>query len=89
MLKRPRYQIRCLYQEYRLATNTTAAKIGNKVLMKMPSNWAKKPRPRLAPNAPRAGKHDAQPAAAINVPIAPALSVKKDSDFMLNASLRS
>lgn len=36
--------------------------------MKRPSNWARKPRPIVAPKKPSSGKHDAQPIAETMTP---------------------
>lgn len=54
-----------------------AAKRGRSVLIKVPSYCAKKPSPNAFAKDPSAGKHDAQPIAAVSVPKDPVLSDKR------------
>jgi len=69
----------CDHQETKAATSATAANSGSKVLMKTPSNCAKKPIPKVDPRAPSTGKHDAHPIAETIAPSAPSFSVSIDN----------
>lgn len=77
-----RYQVLWDRKASRLAPRAIVANTGNRVLMKIPSNCARKPSPAAAASEPRAGKQETQPIAAINVPSAPVLSNKRLNQFI-------
>ena len=74
---KPRYQILCVKKERTFAASAMEAKIGSSVFTKIPSYCAKNPNPKALANEPSAGKHEAQPIAAVSAPTAPVLSKRR------------
>lgn len=66
----------CWWETHEMMTETraTTANIGSKVVTNTPSNWVRKPRPRVAPSEPRAGKQAAHPIADKITPSDPTFS---------------
>lgn len=73
----PRYQILCVKNARIFAASAIAANMGRRVLTNMPSYCAKNPMPIPLANDPSAGKHEAQPMAAVSAPTVPVLSNKR------------
>ena len=63
-----------LYQLNKLTTSARTAKIGNSVLIAIPSNDERKPNPSAEASEPKAGKQAVQLRAASQTPPEPTLS---------------